>query len=253
MLQAADVSPGSRGVRVQRLRPAELSSQRAGTVVVIDVLRMTSTAAVLMGRPSCVSLAVAATLGDLDRLSRPLADFLVVSELRGAPELGAWVDNSPVQVASIDLAGRTPVLVTTNGTRTLLAAAACAERVLLASFLDLQAVARHLADSAPPAHDARQAQPSASVLIVPAGKFATGEACIEDDLCADALEALLAGREPDLASSADVIRAHPRIRRRVEDEPGFGADLDLALQGAPRAAVLEFRALGAGVGEIVRA
>lgn len=235
-------------MRAQRLRPAELSSQRAGTIVVMDVLRMTSTAAVLMSRPSCAHVDVAATLDDLDRLSRPLSDCVVVSELRGASSLGTWIDNSPVQASSVELGSRTPVLVTTNGTRTLLAAAACADRVLLASFLDLHAVARHIAATAAPSHDA---QPS--VVLVPAGHFASGEARIEDDLCADALESLLAGREPDLAASADIIRAHPRVRRRVEAEPGFAADLDLALQGAPRATVLEFRAQGAGVGQIVRA
>ena len=229
-------------MRIQRRRPVEIASQRADTVVVMDVLRMTSTAAVLMRRPSCTGVAVAATLDDLPRLSRPLSDFVIVSELASAPRQGAWVDNSPAQVANRAFGERTPVLVTTNGTRALLAAAACAEKVLLASFLDLHAVARHIA-----------AMPTASVVLLPAGKLATGEACIEDDLCAEALESLLAGGEPDLVASAAVIRADPRVRRRVEAEPGFSDDLDLALQGDPSAAVLAFQALDAGVGHIVRA
>ena len=233
-------------MRIQRRRPAELSSRRAGTVVVMDVLRMTSTAAVLMRRPSCKGVAVAATLEDLPLLSQPLSDYVVVSELAGASRLGlgACVDNSPARVSRMTFGERTPVLVTTNGTRTLLAAAACAERVLLASFLDLHAVARHLAAMATP-----------SVVLSPAGDFAGGEGRIEDDLCADALQELLAGREPDLAASAAIIRAHPRVRRRVAAEPGFPADLDLALatHGDPRAAVLEFQALDTGTGNIVRA
>lgn len=228
-------------MRIQRRRPAELGSQRAGTAVVMDVLRMTSTAAVLMSRSSCKGLAVAATLEDLDRLPQPLSDCVVVSEVAGASRLGVWVDNSPAQVSRMDFGERTPVLVTTNGTRTLLAAAACADRVLLASFRDLHAVARHLAAAAMP-----------SVVLVPAGHFASGEERIEDELCADALEALLAFEEPDLAASAAVIRAHPGIRRRIEAEPGFSADLDLALQGDPDAAVLEFQPLDAGVGAILR-
>lgn len=231
-------------MRIQRLRPVELSSQRADTIVVMDVLRMTSTAAVLMRRPSCARVAVAATLDDLDRLPEPLSDLVIVSELASLPRLGlgACVDNSPAQVSRMDLGERTPVLVTTNGTRTLLAAAACADRVLLASFRDLHAVARLLAAMAKP-----------SVVLVPAGDFARGEARIEDDLCADALASLLAGKEPDLAACAAAIRADPRVRRRVEAEPGFAADLDLALQGDLGAAALEFQRLGAGTGSIVRA
>lgn len=244
-------------MRIQRRRPAELSSLRAGTAVVMDVLRMTSTAAVLMRRPSCTSVAVAATLGDLDRLERPLSAYSVISELAALPRAGAWVDNSPAQVSRMDLGARTPVLVTTNGTRTLLAAAARADRVLLASFVDLRAVARHLAAARCREGAASGSGPRApsdpSVLLVPAGHFASGEARIEDDLCADALQELLAGREPDLAAAAAAVRADPRVRRRVEAEPGFSADVDIALEGDPGAAVLEFRPLDAGIGYLVRA
>lgn len=189
-------------------------------------------------------VAVAATLDDLGRLPQPVSDCVVVSELVSASWPGAWVDNSPARVSRMAFGERTPVLVTTNGTRTLVTAAACADHILLASFLDLHAVARHLAAQAPS---------EASVVLLPAGDVARGEGCVEDDLCADALELLLAGREPDLAESAAIIRAHPRLRRRVEAEPGFAADLDLALHGGPCAAVLKFQPLDAGVGHIVRA
>jgi 2-phosphosulfolactate phosphatase len=211
----------------------------------MDVFRMTSTAAMLMRDPSCQGVAVAATLDDLQRLPRPASGYVVVSELVSASWPGAWVDNSPAQVARTAFGERTPVLVTTNGTRALLAAAACAEQVLLASFVDLHAVARHLVEGPEPRTD--------SVVLLPAGHFASGESRIEDDLCADALESLLAGTEPDLAASADLIRAHPRTRRRVEAEPGFAADVDLALQGDPGAAVLKFQPRGGGVGHVVRA
>ena len=229
-------------MRIQRRRPVELSSLRAGTAVVMDVLRMTSTAAVLARRPSCAGMAVAATLDDLERLSLSTSECVVVSELSGASWQGTWVDNSPARVSGVVFGGRTPVLVTTNGTRALLAAAACADQVLLASFLDLHAVARHLLAMGAP-----------SVVLVPAGDFARGEACIEDDLCADALASLLSGAEPDLAASAALIRAHPRIRRRIDAEPGFSADLDLALESDPCAAVLRFQPLDAGAGRIDRA
>jgi phosphosulfolactate phosphohydrolase-like enzyme len=229
-------------MRLQRRRPVEPFSQRAGTAVVMDVLRMTSTAAVMMRRPSCSGVAVAGALADLDRLGLPASECVVVSELEGASWPGTWVDNSPARVSQMSFGERTPVLVTTNGTRALFSGAACADDVLLASFVDLHAVARHIVERELP-----------SVVLLPAGHFASGEACIEDDLCADALEWLLTGREPDLAAYSALIRADPRVRRRVLEEPGFAEDLDVALLGDPGAAALKFQPLDAGVGRIVRA
>ncbi len=134
-------------MHIERRRPKELSSRRADAAVVMDVLRMTSTAAVLMASSSCALAAVAATLGDLDRLGKPRADLFLISELEGASTgaEGAWIDNSPARIARAAIGQRTPVLVTTNGTSTLLAAAACADRTFLASFVDLHAVARYIA------------------------------------------------------------------------------------------------------------
>lgn len=229
-------------MRLQRCRPVEPFSLPGGTVVVMDVLRMTTTAAVLMSRPSCAGVAVAGTPSDLQRLSLSVADRVVVSELDGSSFPGSWVDNSPARVARMSFGERTPVLVTTNGTRTLLFAAASQGDVLLASFRDLRAVARHIAERAIP-----------SVALVPAGHFETGEARMEDDLCADALESLLTGEEPDLAAYSARIRSDARVRRRVLNEPGFSDDLDLALEEDPGAQVLRFHPLDDGTGRILRA
>lgn len=98
-------------VPVQRLRPGEPFPPRLGTIVVIDVLRMTSTAAVLMRRPSCGHVAVAATLEDLPRLSLSETTWVVVSELVSPAWTGTWVDNSPAQVSTFPFGQRTPVLV----------------------------------------------------------------------------------------------------------------------------------------------
>ena len=226
---------------MQRLRPGEAFPARVGTIVVIDALRMTTTAAVLMRSPSRASVSVAATLEDLPRLSLSALDCVVVSELVSAAWLGAWVDNSPVQVASFPFGERAPVLVTTNGTRALLAAMACADRVLLASFVDLSAVARHV-----------RAETSGSVALLPAGHFASGERRAEDDLCADALALSIAGGEPDLSSIGAAVRADDRVRRRALADPGYAADVEAALQSDPDAAVLGFHAHGRGVGRIIR-
>ena len=229
-------------MQLHRLRPAEPCQQRVGVAVVMDVLRMTSTAAMLMRPPSCERIAVAGTPADLTRLWLHPDDCVVVSELESAAWPGTWVDNSPALVARMSFGQRVPVLVTTNGTRTLLSASTFASEVLLASFVDLAAVARYLTERA-----------ISTVALMPAGHFASGEPRVEDELCADALEACLAGRDPDLTAMAARIRADLRVRRRIEAEPGFSADLDHALRADPEARVLKFTSTDAGLGHIVRA
>ncbi len=229
-------------MELYRLRPAEPFQRRVGTAVVIDVLRMTSTAAVLMGLPTCMGVAVAATLADLERLSLSPSDCVVVSELTSASWPGTWVDNSPALVARMSFERRTPVLVTTNGTRTLLNAAAFADEVLLASFRDLGAVAQYLKRRA-----------VSAVVLMPAGSFATRETRIEDEQCADVLGECLIGNDPDIDAALTRIRADTRVRRRLENEPGFSADLEMALENDPGAAVLKFNITDVGVGRIVRA
>jgi phosphosulfolactate phosphohydrolase-like enzyme len=228
-----DRSPAK--VRVALRRPAEACSERAGIAVVIDVLRMTTTASVLMRRmPGPVG--VAATLEDLCHFP---AGRVIVSELADAAALGPRVDNSPAQVGTFPFADRMPVLVTTNGTRALLSGAAHADRVLLASFRNVRSVAAWIAARAPE-----------TAVLLPAGHFASGEARIEDDACAEVLAGLLGGRAVDLAAAAAQVRADPRVTRRVATEPGFAADLDLALEEDPEAPALEFRAAGPGFGYI---
>ena len=229
-------------MELHRLRPAQPFEPRVGAAVVMDVLRMTSTAAVLMRESSCAHIAVAGTPADLERLSLRPSDCVIVSELRAEGWPGTWVDNSPALVSRMSFGTRTPVLVTTNGTRALFSAAAFADEVFLASFVDLHAVARFLRERA-----------FASVALVPAGHVASGEPRTEDELCADALSALLTGESPDLVAMGDHIRSDARVRRRVESAPSFAADVELALESDPRARVLKLTSTDPGVGHIVHA
>jgi phosphosulfolactate phosphohydrolase-like enzyme len=198
---------------VDRCAPARLAG-RHEVAVVIDVLRATSTAAVLLGR-GARTLEVAAELADL--ALAPGA--LIISEHAEAAAHGPRIDNSPVQASALPLdEGRPLVLVTTNGTRALAAAAGAAERVFAASFLNLGATARYLVGSG-----------AARVTLVPAGDFAAAAPHTEDERCADALAALLAGAPVDAAALAASCRDDARVLRRLAREPALAADLDLCL------------------------
>jgi phosphosulfolactate phosphohydrolase-like enzyme len=198
---------------VDRLHPARLGAESLEVAVVIDVLRATSTATVLIGR-GAPALRVVSSPTHLAELEP--ADYLIFSEL---PESGPGrVDNSPVVAEARALDGKTPVLVTTNGTRALTAAAARAETVLLASFLNLGAVVRHLRARAP-----------GRVTLLPAGHFSTATDRTEDSLCAEAIAELLAGRSPDLTALTARSRTDERVVRRMASEATFAADVELAL------------------------
>lgn len=196
--------------------PARLPVEHLGTSVVIDVLRATSTAAVLAARGAPRMFAVE-TPDDLRRMTDGEEELLVVSELEELASLPNRIDNSPVTARTVDISKRAPILVTTNGTKALAAAARQSDIVLLASFLNLKGVAEHIRATAPK-----------KVTLLPAGKFSDASGRIEDDLCAQMLESVLIGRDPNEREVFERIRADAIVQRRLRRE-GFAADLDLAL------------------------
>ncbi|MBI2825283.1 MAG: 2-phosphosulfolactate phosphatase [Planctomycetia bacterium] len=115
-----------------------------GTVVVIDVLRATTT----------ITTALAAGASrvipcrEVDEARRvaaalPSGEVLLGGERGGLPIEGFDLGNSPSDYTPDRIAGRTLVFTTTNGTRAL---ERCrqAKRVLLGAFVNLRAVARCL-------------------------------------------------------------------------------------------------------------
>lgn len=224
------------GVRIERRHPAGLSDEAVGLSVVIDVLRATTTALVLLDRVDEVAVVAAPeSLGAL-----PARPWLLVSELQRAKALGSCIDNSPAHAARADLSGRTPCLVTTNGTRALCAAAARGP-VLVAGFVNLSATVARVRARAPE-----------QLLLLPAGDFDTAEPHLEDERCADALAAALSGGRFEAATALDEIRREPRVLRRLQRESALAEDLEVALSidRYPRAA--EFVAAGPSAGWIRR-
>jgi 2-phosphosulfolactate phosphatase len=149
-------------------------------VVVIDVLRAFTTAAVaLAGHADGVVLAATAeqALKVRDRLPGSLA----VKD--GPPDPAFDAVNSPARMAQLNVAGSTVVLATTNGTVGAVAAGQ-ADLLVCASFVVAGATAAHLA------RDGR-----------PVTYLATGEdGQAEEDLaCAEYLMALLDGGRADPA------------------------------------------------------
>jgi 2-phosphosulfolactate phosphatase len=155
----------------------------ATTCVVFDVLRATSSMAAALNNGAKAILPVAGIDEALAIRARQ-ADVLLAGEREGVRILtgltgGVAFDlgNSPREFKREIVGGKTVVMTTTNGTRAL-QAAAHAGKVLVASFLNLQATADWLIQ-----------EDRAHIILVCAGT--NEEPAYEDALCAGALCELL--------------------------------------------------------------
>ncbi len=198
----------------------------ARSVVVFDVLRMTTTACVLLDG----GLEVLTVVADPDAARREAVatSALLLGERQGVALPGFDGGNSPLEVQRLDLPRRRAVLCTTNGSFAVEAAGA-AEQVLLGAVVNAAAVA-----------EALLASPAGDVLLLCAGT--QGAVSLDDVVGAACVLAELRARSDDLAMTdacmlalglldgpagvpALVERAaHARLLRDI----GFGADVDFA-------------------------
>jgi 2-phosphosulfolactate phosphatase len=193
------------------LTPAELSRSlalRPGDVaIVIDVVRATTTLAVLFDR-GCARVFVAGDIPSArDFAVEHPGSYLLAGEVGGLRPPGFDFGNSPVELSTADLAGREIVFSTTNGTRALHACVG-AGAILAGSLRNGQAVCRaalHFASTLP-AEGAAQPAPlspappqaetasearvepeeqAPRVVIVCSGRL--GRPAVDDTLCAGVL------------------------------------------------------------------
>lgn len=159
----------------------------AGTAVVIDVLRASSTITLALAS-GYERVLVAGSLDEALELRSP--QRTLAGEVRCAPAPGFDLGNSPEESAT----PRTPelVLATTNGAPAIVASAAVADEVIVASLLNLDAVLAQLAGAE-------------DVLLVCAGT--DGRVSIEDVYLAGRLSAALDRPRSDAAQIAEAVAA----------------------------------------------
>ncbi len=206
-------------------------------VVVIDVLRACTTIALALDAGARGVIPVGSVETAM-RLAQSLGRDATVlgGEAHSLRVEGFDLGNSPGDYRSEVVAGKTVVLCTTNGARTLAAlhgAAACTT----AAFVNLGAVVRRLA-----------AAPRITVVCAGSGPYFA----LEDFGCAGALVEALTGLDPDLVPDDGARTARDAWARRNGDVSaflrgtdhgrdlaalGFGADVDLAGQLDRSAAV----------------
>jgi 2-phosphosulfolactate phosphatase len=197
--------------------------------IAIDVLRATTTLAVLFGR-GCTGVWLAADV-DAAREIGQATDRLICGEQGGLPPPGFDYGNSPVEFSRLDLTGREVVFATTNGTGTLRSCAA-GRHAFAGSFANLTAVVQTAQRSLDAMGD-----DAGRLLIAAAGT--RGEFGIEDAACAGLMVRKVLLDEPD----AELDDAAETARRLYES---YGNPVD-AVQAAHHAHGLHSLGLGEDV------
>jgi 2-phosphosulfolactate phosphatase len=187
------------------------ASQARGAVVIIDVFRAFTTAAIALRNGAEAIVMV----GDLDT-ALALRDRGVgsrcIGERRGQRPDGFDFGNSPHEIRSVSFAGETLIQTTSNGTKGVLAAAS-ATQVYAASLVNAEATAKAI-----------MASGAEEIWLVACGD---GEhRTDEDELCALYIRALLQGRSPDRSA---VSRAIAALSSRTDGRTLSADDLAMCL------------------------
>jgi 2-phosphosulfolactate phosphatase len=155
--------------------PHELEKKdfRGKTVVVIDVLRATSTMIVALEN-GCSGFIPVSTVEEAMQLAalKKDPDLLLGGERNAMPLEGFHLGNSPRDYRPEKVRGKVVVLTTTNGTQALLAARKAAE-VFIGAFLNISALFRRLEET------------GRDVIIACSGEKSLF--CLEDTVCGGAI------------------------------------------------------------------
>jgi len=164
------------------------ASEAEGVVVIIDVLRAFTSAAMMMhlGVEKIILLTdpeqVLATARD--------RDFIAAGEVGGRKVEGFDLGNSPSQILEAGkefFHGRTVVFRSTAGVQGAVAASEGADKLILGSFVTAEAISKYILKiSAPPAIVTLVAMGNGETLSTP-----------DDEACADYIEHLLTGKTYD--------------------------------------------------------
>nr|WP_207199374.1 2-phosphosulfolactate phosphatase [Rhodoplanes elegans] len=202
----------------------EGARRATGTVVVIDVFRAFTTAAVLFSR-GAEKIVMTETVDAAFALRDAGVGSLVIGEIDGVKVPGFDLGNSPFEASQREVEGRTIIQRTSAGTQGIVAALGGADRLYAGALVTAPATARAVlaVATAPAVAPAR-------VSLVAMGR-AGRERTDEDEICAIHLRNLLEGRPGAVAAVRDLILAGGQIAEFRDPEvahmhPG---DLDICL------------------------
>ena len=169
-------------------RAVDAAPVLGGVVLIVDVFRASNTVIAALAAGAAEVLLVE-NLDTARRLKKEHPGRLLLGERGGVMPEGFDGDNSPAGVGRLPMAGRRVVLTTSAGTRAV-GRVRRGARAAVASFANATAVVAWVRRLAP-----------ARVHLLAAG-LGGREPALEDDLCAEHLAELLAGRRPGFTGTS---------------------------------------------------
>jgi 2-phosphosulfolactate phosphatase len=206
-------------LHIERVHRAQ-ADQARGVVIVIDVIRAFSVASYAFANGARgIWLVRTAEDALVLRVREPTA--LLAGEVGGRLISGFDYNNSPARMAAADLHGKLLIQTTGAGTRGAVGAVN-ARRLLVSALVNARATAAHARALALAADGHVD---GGLVTLMPTESSAgRDDTAMEDDICADYLEALLLDH-PDapavLADCLERIRASGRLAIFAQDDPDF--------------------------------
>jgi 2-phosphosulfolactate phosphatase len=173
-----------------------------GIIVIIDVFRASNTILMLLERGASSVIPVL-TVEEAFSLKKSYPDYVLAGERKGIKVAGFDMDNSPSQVSRMNLQGKHVILTTSGCTRAIWHAKR-AERIVVGSFGNADALVKMLRELNP-----------LLITWLAVGTEAVSRAT-EDELCALYLKGMLERASPDFNSIKDKIltgEGADRLRR----------------------------------------
>ncbi len=189
-----------------------------GTVVIVDVFRAFTTAAVALARGAAKIVMVAEPAEALALRERSVGAYCV-GEVNGMRAEGFDFGNSPYEMTTAELEGKTIIQSTRAGTVGVTAATE-AETIYVGALVTAQATARAIL------------QEKAKHVTIVAMGWNAATRTDEDELCALYLRNLLQGRQPDPKALQTLLRQSGEVAKFYDpSQPHFHPeDCDWALK-----------------------
>ena len=189
--------------------------EATGVVIVIDVLRAFSNAAYAFSR-GAKEIYPVSSVEEALHLKNKVSDSLISGEVGGLPPEGFDFGNSPTQTSELDLHDKIIIQRTGAGTQGIVKSVN-SSTLLAASFIVANATTKYV-----------QKLNQEIVTFVITGQYAPGHGD-EDVACAEYLELLFTGQQPNHAPFIDrVHKSRDAIQHLDPNEPDFPlSDLEL--------------------------
>ena len=169
------------------------AQESQGVTVIIDVFRAFSTACYAFDNGISRLLDVSTPAEAFALKDKLKADVIIAGEQDEKKPAGFNLGNSPTEMLTGNLSGKTMIHCTTAGTRGILSATGATE-IIGAGLVNAGAVASYISALRPE-----------KVTLVAMGYRGT-ESADEDLLCANYIKDMLQGREPDITGSIRELR-----------------------------------------------